>query len=338
MFVTLIEETEIASAQRVFEANLAKTMGAMGLKRVGFPGGNRDLPMFGKGNGELWGACTRLDGIKTPRYWNAFGIFDSSRTMQDIVVEINPPVFGATGPAGFFARDTETNRVHLFHDCRIGGGYPGVNKTNFQAWAKPKLLTAIHPNGRPREGVALGAVDSPDLFQSIGRYVNKVRAFKTYVRETPTAERDLNDLVEMRERFMPEPRGRRSFPLLGQVDYVSYHGLVLDALVGRIQSEKKPPLVLNSQLVDLFTTNGDSVLSVFELKTSLDRQSLYTAIGQLAVHAGPYPKAKRVLVVPSGELPEDIRTCINRSGIELLQFHLTTGEKVKVRFVERGRP
>ena len=82
--------------------------------------------------------------------------------------------------------------------------------------------------------------------------------------------------------------------------------------------------ILNSNLVDLYVRKGGHVTEVYEVKTGLGRQMLYTAIGQLVTHsAAGDGEIARFLVVPAGEaIPDDFDHAILALGIQVRRFRL----------------
>lgn len=93
-------------------------------------------------------------------------------------------------------------------------------------------------------------------------------------------------------------RGARKSVAAGEVDV--QHGAIVDALaleLGRVGLEVK-----NSRAVDLAAV-VESRVDLFEVKTSVDTQSLYTSIGQLVIHSAALGRdedfeVRRNLVVP----------------------------------------
>ena len=67
------------------------------------------------------------------------------------------------------------------------------------------------------------------------------------------------------------------------------------------------------------------------MKTSCDRQSLYTAIGQLVSHSAAAPDGiVRTLVVPEGDLPDGLELCFAKLRITVRRFKLTAAPNRKV--------
>jgi hypothetical protein len=108
------------------------------------------------------------------------GVFDDRPSRaQTITVEANIPTkSNSARVAGFFARDPKTGAVYLMHDGGIGGGKPGVGRTQFLAWTRPELFLVERANRKPREAMLIGRVDSPDFPSRLWRLVKAVRAFK----------------------------------------------------------------------------------------------------------------------------------------------------------------
>jgi hypothetical protein len=82
--------------------------------------------------------------------------------------------------------------------------------------------------------------------------------------------------------------------------------------------------LFNDVLIDLgVATRSDQLVEVYEVKTSVDRQSVYTAIGQLFVH-GDTPNCKRVMVLPGQDkIAPDLAKALQRNGIDLMLYDLT---------------
>ena len=126
-------------------------------------------------------------------------------------------------------------------------------------------------------------------------------------------------------------RGSRKAVAAGEVDV--QHGAIVDALaleLGRGGLEVK-----NSRAVDLALVVGRGV-ELFEVKTSVDTQSLYTSIGQLIIHSAALGRdenfeVRRNLVLP--KMPPSPFDDIIR---EEVVARLITYRKVKGEYVFEG--
>lgn len=324
-------------AQRLLELGVRATLKSQGVRNIGFPSGNRDETLHSLGDGLLWCAFGDAEDAKIPRRWNAFGVFEKRRYAQIITVEINiPTTTNSATVAGFFALDPMTNAVYLMHDGSVGGGKIGVGQSAFLAWSTRDLVPVERTKGGPRDGIVIGRVDAPDLADRIWKYVQEVREFKDAVDrrdlDTPAFKKRL---VEW-EKYHREGSGRRRGRRRVEIDYISYHGDVVHELWREREARKTPAeLVTRSPLIDLLVRDGKTVTEVYEIKTSLDRQSLYTAVGQLITHSiGAAPVASRILVLPEGPIPDDLGRCIKGLGIAVRRFRLKGRARRKVVLTE----
>lgn len=157
MSLRLVESPkEIRSAQQQLVKCLALQLPSRGKQWVTFRPSSAELEIFGKGNNRLYvGSRTIRDERK---FWNAFGIYDSTRQKQEITVEINFSLDGDR-TAGFFAQDG--GRCFLLHSGGIGGGKEGVSQASFLAWAKPELVVVEVEAGKVRHGMSCAARATP---------------------------------------------------------------------------------------------------------------------------------------------------------------------------------
>jgi len=124
------------------------------------------------------------------------------------------------------------------------------------------------------------------------------------------------------EGFRAEARGWRTGRRSDEIDYISNHGLVVDAL--RLwRSEKLLPIdgeIVNTALLDMGVVRSNELVEVFEVKTSAGRSDIYSAIGQLMVH-GTAPDCTRVMVLPGNEpIARDLQAALDRLKVVLVRF------------------
>jgi hypothetical protein len=76
-------------------------------------------------------------------------------------------------------------------------------------------------------------------------------------------------------------------------------------------------------LIDLGVKQAGALAELYEVKTSSSRGDVYTAIGQLLVHASG-PKCRQVMVLPADEhLKADLSAALERNGIDLIRYRLS---------------
>ena len=321
------------AAQKLVEQSVSARLQSRGRRNIGFPSGNRDEIIYSRGTGKLWCAFGSAEDAAIPRTWNAFGVYDHDRRTQTITVEVNIPTkSNSASVAGFFARDPATGAVYLMHDGGVGGGKPGVGQAAFLAWSRSELLEVERAGRDPREGILIGRVDSRNLDSRLWRYVQLVRTFKDAVKggllETEAMRRQLSEWEEYRREGSGRRKGRRRT----EIDYISYHGDVVDLLkVERERSLTNGERILNSPLIDLYVKSGSAMTELYEVKTSLARQSIYTGIGQLLAHSYKgAPDARKTLVVPEGDFPDGLEASVASLGIAVRRFRLKTGAATKL--------
>ena len=331
MLQILEKRGEIKEAHKRLKATLTAVLPSRGIRNIGYPGGNENHEVFAAGENELYCAFSppRTD-VPIARYWNSFGSFRPDAPSQQIIVEINMPVEGEDGRvAGFFAQDSNTGEIYLMHDGGIGGGREGVGKAAFLGFVSDPLYLA-HSEKRTRSAMMIGNLNDHSLPALIWRFAQKVEQFKENREElaagppqTPPPAKD----------FVSEFSGRRKGKRKSEFDYFTYHGMVVDALKEQIDAQLKSGQTASRDiLVDLFVTENGRRTEVFEVKTSADRQSFYTAIGQLMTH-GREAEGRRVLVIPKEPaLPVDCLEATRDIGIEVRHFTIA-GEGARAKII-----
>lgn len=283
-------------------------------------------------DGEHWFAphLTGEDG-GIRRYWNSFGDYRVDGSLQ-IAVEINIALdTNSRKVSGFFARDPETDIAYLMHDGGVGGGKKGVGKDAFLAWSN-LLQIEVHEEGRqPRSGIIVAPLVASSLDGAITQFVTKVSEFKRAVRqgvgvsddEVPAGGLGYDD-------YFRESTGLRKGQRQRHFEYITRHGDIVDALQRWARREFPKGRVVKDRYIDLGIEKDGQLLCLFEVKTSTARQVMYTAIGQLSVHA-PRHRVARYVVVPHDEpISADIQKCLGRLDTNVLRYELQ-GRDVKIR-------
>lgn len=334
LLIQIEDEAAKREAQAAMQRSVENALESQGQRKIGFRTGHHMAETYSDGDGRLFCAFSEDEEAAITRRWNAFGIFNDGYQSQVITVEINIPLeSNGARIAGFVARDARTGAVYLMHDGGVGGGKEGVGKSAFLAWSGLELVEVERSKGGPRDAILVGRVDSTDLPYRIEQFVRTVRAFKDAVDageiDTPQMQRRIEEWRKYRRESSGRRRGRRR----AEIDYISYHGDIVDALkLEREATKAKGEKILNSPLIDLYVRAGAVMTEIYEIKTSLARQSIYTAIGQLVTHsAGQSDNVQRVLVLPEGDLAPDLKRCIRAQQFGVRRFKLAgSGKRRKV--------
>lgn len=325
MFTLIESKEEIAKVQRKLESAISRDFKKQVTKNIGYSGGTTfDAKVVTDGTYWYWSSAHNSKDVANPRRLNWFGLYKAEGDLQ-ISVEINTAYEGRNDQvAGFFARDNDTGSIYLLHSGRVGGGTKGVGKSAFLAWSDQRPIDVVDSSGGVREGVLVMPIDGIAASRSAVRYVDIIARFKLAVRagdmETPEFQSKKKELDD----FYSEARGRRKGRRSAQIDYLSRHGDVVDALNSWRISNPLPKRgrVVKNVLIDMGVAVGSDLVEVFEVKTSTARSDVYGAIGQLMVH-GTAADCRRVIVLPHKEaIAADLKEALERLGIDLLKFKL----------------
>ena len=126
-------------------------------------------------------------------------------------------------------------------------------------------------------------------------------------------------------------RGSRKAVAAGEVDV--QHGAIVDALA--LQLGRDGLEVKNSRAIDLAVVGGKGV-DLFEVKTSVGTQSLYTSIGQLVIHSAAIGRDENFQVRRNLVLPKMPPSPFDEIIREEVFARLITYRKVKGEYVFEG--
>jgi hypothetical protein len=181
-FELLTTRKEIKAAQCAFEALMDRALPQRpGTYTIGYHGGSERTSKV-RANGNIWYTRNIVRDAPHPRYWNAFGttVDLTTKSSNDITVEINSPLDGTTRTIGaFFAREVGGGFA-VFHTGKIGGGRGGIGKTEFLATMADSRVTVDDPT-RPKSPISaflLARLDDAKGIRGIARFVLAVAKFK----------------------------------------------------------------------------------------------------------------------------------------------------------------
>jgi hypothetical protein len=255
-------------------------------------------------------------------------------------VQFNVPVvdFSRTS-GGAFLRHLRTNRVVLAHRGLVTIGHGRVPKSVLLAKMNVARTQAATSTGM-RDFLLIGELKSPRLINKISDFATQVRHIVRSIRRRnprETRNRASSKTLGRITRFGKLGRYFREFSgqlqIKGRRQTVAnyYHGNVVEALRKKLDGSE----VYKNQQVDLVVglKSGDPYL--FEIKTSFDTQSIYTAIGQLMIHAPrvaqdfPRRRLRKVIVLPQLPSEQICKTLSHKLNISLLTFTLLADSKIR---------
>ncbi|MFQ3251645.1 MAG: hypothetical protein ACI9O6_003495 [Glaciecola sp.] len=100
------------------------------------------------------------------------------------------------------------------------------------------------------------------------------------------------------------------------------HGYVVDELKKFVQQTFENTIVFNTQKIDLAIQLEKRITTIFEVKTSIDTQSVYTAVGQLFMHGAGIPGVTRIVVLPDLIENELTFNCLNDLGLGIILYSI----------------
>lgn len=260
----------------------------------------------------VWMSC--IERQEEKKYWCAFGTLPfPNKGSVSITVEINPPFKGMNRQLrGLFAAD-EAGAQYLCHTGGIRSRKKGVGLHSFLAWFGQERVSVIDPDGRSTLAFPVAQIGSARMVEHIAEYVWAVADCK--------AGNPARRLAETTPPFGDtgeEFEGSKSMPARPGYEAYCDHGIIRNRLAGLIAATGRT--VSRDQQRDLLVGDNDMPEVEFEIKTSADLQSVYTAVGQLLLHNAVKPVKRRVAVLP-GDVQSQLAEAVVSLGIDVVRFH-----------------
>jgi hypothetical protein len=332
MLVALTDRTEVSAAYAQFVEGLNAGSSPM-RKRVGWPSGTGEFEVFWRPSERLW---SLFDPSRTSnRYWCCFGPDDPTNArILSISCEINFAFEGINRRvAGVFLRD-EDGRIYVGHSGNVGGGRKGVGKTAFLSYYDSPVREPVDwPDGRTTEMLVIGMLGSDSFVNSVAAFVSEVASFKEdathgRTRQLPSGVSDDHDSV-LGAYFPESLLGSASFEQkTRKIEVRLAHGPVVHALREAVESSglqaKK-----NSRIDLAAVTLGGELRTIFEVKTAIDWNSVYGAIGQLMYYGktGVHVPRRLAAVLPAGG-PTDLDARLKAIGLDVVRYAYADGRPV----------
>lgn len=257
------------------------------------------------------GIWTNPGGELSGRRWCIFGVLPLPESGNlAMVVQINPAIDPSSkGTGGCLAQDGEGD-LWICHTGRVGGGRPGINRSQFLKWTS-RSLTRIQREGiKPIDVFPIARAGDPEMLTDIAEYVWEVHAFKNGEPRSGATHSRRQPFLECEESGVGE-RTAASYQIRRE------HGMVCNRLIELLQGGGYE--VGKDQFRDAFVGSAANPDVEFEVKPTSLWQDLYTAVGQLKLHSTSAPARKQVLVVPAG-ISREKQKAISAAGIDLIKY------------------
>jgi len=272
-----------------------------------------------------WDMSGFSEGKSGVRYWNAFGIGKPKpKKLAHIICEMNYPKEGINKRvAANWIQDG--NEYLLVHSGKIGGGRKGVGKTGFIENYNGVFEETDSPN-LPTEITVIGNLKDENLPYQIKNFVFEAQRIKAVLVNQSYENITTDPLEKIKHSFNEEFVGTKEYKhRKGKVSATANHGLVVNNLKKLI--EDKSVLVANDQQRDLYIYNKKAKIeTVFEVKTSLKSQSIFTAVGQLFVNNARLKPIPRLIYVIPEKPNNNLTKTLQKLNIETLVYTLAEGK------------
>lgn len=322
----LEQEAQIRRVQKEIVAAFRKHGAKRVSANVGFPGGNMNATVLWIEDLEIWLASDVFPGS---RYWNGFGITDPHGGSVPITCEVNFPLKGINRTIGGVAVADEQGRTILAHRGRINVGRKGIGAKLFWSYYDGKKLT-VWDGDRESEVAAVAEIGSPRFVRQIRFFVHEVERIKAIAlgdqpdkrasEKSGSTRPDRFEIQSLGDEFA----GTKTYTVSREISAVCDHGPIVKKL--RELLVKQGHMTGKDKFRDLYVHDGKKVTSLFEVKPSTDRQSIYSAVGQLLLNSVRFAPRPRLILVAPADIRDSLRTALPKIGIEFLGFEWEDGE------------
>ncbi|MEI6168843.1 MAG: hypothetical protein WCS52_16805 [bacterium] len=321
MLRAITDKRRVAEIHRDFIEAIRRALGHSAPLTIGYKGETGQMPAHY--NDELW-FISQLSQ-NSNRFWDAYGLNPDFNRSNNITVEINIPVEGVNRTiSALFAEAPDTQEVFLIHRGKVGGGRPGIGKNAFTAWYNGGIATIDEKDGRTTDAYLITSLRDPHMAENVVNFVKAVSEFKASVISAGKGHRTTK-IEAPGFDFHDEFSGKKSIPARASVTADCNHGRVVSALKRYLESKAQLPgqRLVNTKKIDLALVKSSQLIHVWEVKTDVSLQNLYTGIGQLIVHTMGQHKCDKTLVLPdTPNLSTPFIAGLASLGISVIYFKL----------------
>ena len=305
---------------------------------VGFPGGREELDVnFERGaeDGLLWWSSERSGSREAIINLIGRGHPDQSGYLL-IDLQFNVPIkkFGRSH-GGAFVEHVESGAILLAHRGIVTRGKSRVPKDQLFQEANAHTTRVVTKAGEI-DLFLVASLDSENLLEDIATFSQEMRRAAAAVMDggvqsTRGKVASGAEIDSKLKDYFDEFSGKRRIPGRRAAIVAVRHGHVVSELKKVLLGTGR---LLKSREVD-FAIRKPKEVWIFEVKTSVRPTDLYTAIGQLSLHAlaagdqFPGSRVRKILVVPSLPKPSVRRRFEDNLGIEIVTYSWVGVSRVK---------
>ena len=317
MLFGVTENKEIVSLNKGLHTKLKQYITGTYDRRIIYPQGSRNTTIyFSKNLGFWWFQAAQNNGN---RYFNWFGTESPIDTQNlNITVVINIPSEGRNFRiSGIWAKDEKGN-YFLMHDGGIGGGKPGIGKLAFQKYFNDEeQYSKVLVDGKVKDYYFVCELNSELLGDQLKDFVFAIKQIKALTKSSKT--RAKSKITGGLGGFNPEFEGVKTYGLPEKIKANCNHGIIVRELSKLLLSKKFE--ISNNQQIDLcIINNKKNPLAIFEIKTGLSRQSVYTALGQLILNSQSYKPIPKLIFVCPIEISKELIIDLNKINVNVVTY------------------
>jgi len=323
--------SEVKSAVKNAVKNLKKGTKKF-TRTISFRGGSKEGEVYWNNEKNFWFYLS--EGIKN-RYWFCFGTQDPNDANQlNITIEINPPKEGYNRRiAGCILKD-ERGSYYLAHSGKIGGGRKGIGKDAFLNFYKGDWVeNIIWPDNVETQMLVIGEIENEDLSAQLKDLIDTVEEFKKNVTTTEKISQGKKNkakkhtrLSPIKQTFQPEFEGvRKGYRLTKKIISRCSHGTIVNNLKKKLENQNL--LIGNDRNRDLYIIGNEGLIdTLYEVKTCVDSNTIYTAIGQLLFNAAFQEHAPKLFIVLPANPTIETKKILKKLKIETVRYDHENGK------------
>lgn len=292
-YVEIEDVQKISRLTKSLSRTLQRALSHTEERTVGYPVGSVQTKvsfLSDRNENVFWWA-----GLSIGNNFFRHGAPNTSNTLN-IDVQFNVPIFEFSRRfGGAFLRHRLTGSVVVAHRGIVTRHHGRIPKSVFFAEIAATLREADTSSGT-RDFLLIGELNSPTLVNDIETFSSELRRTLRAIEAagagdgTEPSEDDPSATRSSLREYFDEFSGQHTLKSRRKTVADCYHGIIVQVLRDALVHEHDYA-VLKSKEIDLVAIGVDNAF-IFEVKTAADLQSVYTATGQLTIHA---PKVAQLM-------------------------------------------
>ena len=149
----------------------------------------------------------------------------------------------------------------------------------------------------------------------------RIRPYAVTSHDPKLSKKKIKSVEKSKNKFFSsEFKGRKKVKGQQETEATVNHGFVVDELKKYVDQSTDNGFTYNTKKVDLALEVDGELVRFYEVKTSTDTQSIYTAVGQLYMHSAGTENIEKWMVLPGPVDNDDLLDCLSTLGISVLWY------------------